>query len=153
MQTSEIKVNNSSQKKKQFNFSFKETHTGKLIHKPRVAFGANSAIITGTVELTAPSPKPVTILATIIWAPVYAVDCRRDPMIIMTTSMAIVFLLPSRCPAIAVAILPRKAPTSMIETIRLIMTESGELKVSLKAVWLTSPPINPLSYLLRVISF
>lgn len=116
-----------------------------FIHKPLVAFGANSAIITGTVEFTIPRPTPVTILATIICSRVYAVACRSDPTIIITTPIAIVFLLPKFSAVMAVKMLPKKAPTSIIDTIRLVMTESGESKVALKAPWLTRPPINPLS--------
>ena len=122
------------------------------LHSPLVAFGAYSACMTGTVELTIPRPVPATTRATIRCARVKAVACRMAPMSITTTPIAMLLFRPSCSPTMAVKILPKNAPISMMETIRAIMVDPGELNVSLKAFWLTRPPIRPLSNLKDIVS-
>jgi hypothetical protein len=84
------------------------------IHKPRVALGANSARNTGAVELTAPSPKPATMRATMRWARVKAVACRSDPTIMTTTPIQMLHFRPSCSPKKAVKREPKKAPTKNV---------------------------------------
>jgi hypothetical protein len=119
----------------------------RYAQRPRDAFGEYSDCRTGTVEFVIPSPTPAMILATIMWALVYAVACSSDPMDMMITPTPTDFLRPSRSPKAAEASEPMKAPTSKIETMRPSMVGSGSSNVFLKAGALTRPPMRPLSKL------